>query len=403
MTELIKIGIVFCLILVLSFRKVNLGLSLFVSTFLLGLFFHLPVKKIVWDIMNSAVDSKTLFLLGAWAAILFFSGLLKETGGMTEILEGFRHVFKDMRVVITMLPAMIGLVPIVGGALVSAPMVVEGSDELGLSPERRTFVNYWFRHLWEYVMPTYPGLILAATMLGIPVRRFGWINLPFTLMAIATGSLLGFWGVSRSVSRSKASNTAPVRRLLTNLFPLIFALFLTLVFKVELVYAFGVTILGMVIFYRIERPRVLKALKESLSLSLLLTGVAVMGFKEVLESSKAIPVVSNALSSSGVPLWLIAMFIPFLVGLMTGLTIAPPAISFPILIPLFKNEPHFLSTMMLAFASGICGNMISPLHLCLVLTKDYFKADWRGIYRLLWLPVASVLILGLLIALFWPT
>jgi hypothetical protein len=128
MTELIKIGIVFCLILVLSFRKVNLGLSLFVSTFLLGLFFHLPVKKIVWDIMNSAVDSKTLFLLGAWAAILFFSGLLKETGGMTEILEGFRHVFKDMRVVITMLPAMIGLVPIVGGALVSAPMVVEGSE-----------------------------------------------------------------------------------------------------------------------------------------------------------------------------------------------------------------------------------------------------------------------------------
>ena len=98
---------------------------------------------------------------------------------MTEILEGFRHVFKDMRVVITMLPAMIGLVPIVGGALVSAPMVVEGSDELGLSPERRTFVNYWFRHLWEYVVPTYPGLILAATMLGMPVRRFGWINLPF--------------------------------------------------------------------------------------------------------------------------------------------------------------------------------------------------------------------------------
>ena len=45
MTELIKIGIVFCLILALSFRKVNLGLSLFVSTFLLGLFFHLPVQK----------------------------------------------------------------------------------------------------------------------------------------------------------------------------------------------------------------------------------------------------------------------------------------------------------------------------------------------------------------------
>jgi hypothetical protein len=96
------------------------------------------------------------------------------------------------------------------------------------------------------------------------------------------------------------------------------------------------------------------------------------------------------------------MFIPFLVGLMTGLTVAPPAISFPILIPLFKDSPHFLSTMMLAYASGICGNMISPLHLCLVLTKNYFHADWGGIYRWLWLPVASVQVLGLLIAFFWP-
>jgi integral membrane protein (TIGR00529 family) len=402
MRELIKIGIVFFLVLVLSFRKVNLGLSLLISTFLMGFFFHLPPGKIAWDIAVAAVGSNTLYMLGAWVAILFFSGLLKETGRMTEILEGFRHVFKDMRLVIAMLPAMIGLVPIVGGALVSAPMVVEGSDELGLSAERRTFVNYWFRHLWEYVMPTYPGVILAATMLGMPVRRFGWVNLPFTLMAIVTGSLLGFWGVVRSVSHSTASNGAPVRRLLTSLFPLVFGLFLTLVFKVELVFSFGITILGMVIFFRIERPIVLKTLKESLSLSLLLTGVAVMGFKEVLESSRAIPAVSSALSSSGVPLWFIAMFIPFLVGLVTGATIAPPAISFPILISLFRSDPDFLNYMLLAFASGICGNMVSPLHLCLVLTRNYFQADWGGVYRLLCLPVASVLMLGLLIALFWP-
>jgi len=402
MTELVKIGIVFFLILVLSFRKVNLGLTLFVSTFLLGFFFHLPARKIAWDIVTAAVDSNTLYLLGAWVTILFFSGLLKETGRMTEILEGFRHIFKDMRLVIAILPAMIGLVPIVGGALVSAPMVVEGSDELGLSAERRTFVNYWFRHLWEYVMPIYPGLILAATILEMPVRRFGWINLPFTLMSILTGILVGFWGVARSVSHPEASNATAVRRLLMNLFPLIFGLFLTLALKVELVLAFGLTILGMVLFYRIEKQRVWKALRESVSIDLLVMGVAVMGFKEVLESTRAVPAVSGALSSSGVPLWLIAMFIPFLVGLMTGLTIAPPAISFPILIPLFKDNPHFLSTMMLAYASGICGNMISPLHLCLVLTKDYFHAEWGGIYQSLWLPVASVQLLGLLIAFFGP-
>lgn len=399
MAELIKIGAVFFFILVLSFRKVNLGFGLLASTFLLGILFHLPVKKIVIDILNAAVDGPTVFLLGAWFSILFFSGLMREAGRMNEIMEGFRHVFRDMRVVVAMLPAMIGLVPIVGGALVSAPMVVEGSDELGLSAERRTFVNYWFRHLWEYVMPTYPGLILAATILGIPVRRWGWINTPFAGMAIVTGIFFGFWGVARSAGSSKVSTKAPVLRLFINLFPLMFALSLTLLFKVELVFAFGVTILGIVILYRIDGRKVFKALKESLSLDLLLTGVVVMSFKKVLESSNGIPAVSGALSASGVPLWLIAMFIPFLVGLMTGLTIAPPAISFPILVPLFSGDVHFLDYMMLAFASGICGNMISPVHLCLVLTRDYFKADWKGVYRLLWFPVACILMVGVVIVL----
>ena len=96
--------------------------------------------------------------MGALIAILFFSNLMKETGRMDEILEGFRHILKDIRVVIALLPALIGLLPIVGGALVSAPMVVAGSDELRLSAERRTFINYWFRHVWEYILPTYPAV-----------------------------------------------------------------------------------------------------------------------------------------------------------------------------------------------------------------------------------------------------
>jgi len=102
------------------------------------------------------------------------------------------------------------------------------------------------------------------------------------------------------------------------------------------------------------------------------------------------------LSSSGVPFRLIAIFIPLIVALMTGMTIAPIAIGFPILIPLFQNDPDFLSYMMLAFASGVAGDLLSPFHLCLVLTKDFFKADLKRVYRLLWVPVASLLGVALL-------
>ncbi|MFO0751886.1 MAG: DUF401 family protein [Thermodesulfovibrionales bacterium] len=37
--------------------------------------------------------------------------------------------------------------------------------------------------------------------------------------------------------------------------------------------------------------------------------------------------------------------------------------------------------MTLAFASGFLGVLLSPVHLCLVLTREYFKADAWGIYK----------------------
>jgi integral membrane protein (TIGR00529 family) len=400
MIELSKIGFVFFSILLLTYKKVNLWISLLVGTFLLGFLFHLSLQMILTVLFTSVLDRKTLLLLGALVFILLFSSLLKETGRMKEILEGFRTILKDVRIVIALLPAMIGLMPIMGGALVSAPMVVEGSDELKLSPERRTFINYWFRHIWEYVVPTYPALILATALIGIPIRRFGWMNLPLTLTAIVTGTLAGFWGIPASQGVRERANPKTGWRLFGNLFPLLFALLLVIVLKVELAYAFGVTVLGMIFLYRIKGQLIFKAIKESLNRDLLLTVAIVMGFKGVLESSQAIRAVSVALSSSGIPLWLIAVLIPMLIGVMTGVTFAPIAIGFPILIPLFQKDPHFLNYMMLAFAAAISGDLLSPFHLCLILTKDYFRADLKGVYRLMWLPVIFLLTVALLMTFF---
>ncbi len=396
MVELTKIGIVFVIIIILMYRKISLWLSLLLATFLLGILFRLPLPKIAMDILSSMVDTKTLLLIGAFVSILFFSNLLKETGRMNQIMEGFRSTLKDVRLVIALLPAVIGLMPIVGGALVSAPMVVQGSDELKLTPERRTFINYWFRHLWEYVLPTYPALVLAASLIGIPVRKLCWLNLPLTPAAILSGIVVGYWGVSRSTkSCEHQSGGKAFWNLFKNLAPLFFALILVVGFKVELVYAFGITIAGMIIIFGIKGQHISKGFKESIGVELLLAIAFVMGFKKVLESSQAIPSVSQALSSLGIPFWLIAMAVPMIVGLMTGVTIAPIGIGFPILIPLLQPHPDFLYYMMLAFAGGICGVLLSPLHLCLILTREYFKADWRGVYRLILLPVVSVLIAGM--------
>ena len=49
---------------------------------------------------------------------------------------------------------------------------------------------------------------------------------------------------------------------------------------------------------------------------------------------------------------------------------------------------------MLAYAGGYAGVMLSPVHLCLVLTAEYFKADLGAVYREVVKPVLAVLLVA---------
>jgi hypothetical protein len=70
--------------------------------------------------------------------------------------------------------------------------------------------------------------------------------------------------------------------------------------------------------------------------------------------------------------------------------------SFPVVISLTQDSPDFAAWISLAYVSGYTGMMLSPIHMCLVLTKDYFKgANWAGIYKLLLPPAVSVLFFGM--------
>jgi hypothetical protein len=55
-----------------------------------------------------------------------------------------------------------------------------------------------------------------------------------------------------------------------------------------------------------------------------------------------------------------------------------------------------LGVITFAFASGFAGVMLSPTHLCLLLTIRYFNADMAGTYRHIYLPVFLVFAAGLI-------
>jgi len=50
-----------------------------------------------------------------------------------------------------------------------------------------------------------------------------------------------------------------------------------------------------------------------------------------------------------------------------------------------------LATLVLAYGFGYAGMMLSPVHLCLLVTRDYFSAPLMGVYRRI-LPCAITIL-----------
>ena len=84
------------------------------------------------------------------------------------------------------------------------------------------------------------------------------------------------------------------------------------------------------------------------------------------------------LDNWGIPIIALIMIIPFVSGLTTGITVGFAGASIPIAISLLGHNPslvQILSTVSLAFSFGFMGVMMSPVHICLIVTNEHFKTS----------------------------
>jgi len=104
------------------------------------------------------------------------------------------------------------------------------------------------------------------------------------------------------------------------------------------------------------------------------------------------------LNAAHVPAMLAVMLLPFVAGLVTGLTVGFVGTSFPFVIALMHAPASGLTpqaTLVLAYGCGYLGLLLSPVHLCLLLSREYFKAPFSGVYRLLVAPTLLVFLFAL--------
>ena len=394
MIDLLKLLAVLAGILFLLWRKWNLGWILLLASLVIGLLFGATLSELGQDVWLTVSDSTTLRLVAIVALILSLGAILKSTAQLDGLVRSLGELFPDARITLAVIPMLIGMLPMVGGAIFSAPMVGEVGERLELDAERKTFLNYWFRHVWEWVFPLYPSFILAAALFDLSPRTLALTQWPLTLAAITVGILIGLL----PIPRHSEPNTNPdgrngsLRLLAQSIWPILLVIVLSVPLHVDLILSLLATISLLILVSRLPLRQVATILSKGVSLSTVLLILAVMLFRQVLDSTGAVEPIPAALTAAGVPVPLILFFIPLLAGLLTGLAAGAFGISFPVVMPLLTAGGMNLGAVALAYAGGFVGVLLSPLHLCFSLTREYFDAEWGGVYRLV-APAALALAL----------
>lgn len=385
--------------------KWNLGLIIFSIAVIAGIILKISPLSLLKNIILATIDPVTLELFAIIILVIFLSNLLQEKGNLKNIVISLETFIKNPRLSLTIPSAFIGLLPMPAGALFSAPIVEESSRNLKISTERKTFLNYWFRHIWEYTWPLYPGLILTAAILNIPIREIMFVQSPLTLTAIFAGFLFGTRKISFSQNLASEKKEKDVFQgiigFIINMWPILAIIFLVLIFKIELILALLIITGIFLATGKIKGGKITRAIRKSFSWEMLFLIASIMIFKRIFKITPLFSVIPIFFKDLGISPLILLFFTPFFIGFLTGLTVAFVGITFPLLLPLIyqsQNGPN-LAYVMFAYAGGFAGVLLSPTHLCLVVTIQYFKANLKKIYKMLLFPVTFVVLIALALVL----
>ncbi|MCK4912009.1 MAG: DUF401 family protein [Thermodesulfovibrionales bacterium] len=387
MIHLVKLAATLALIVYLLRKKHKIGTVMLLASLAMAVLYLLHPLRAFETALDTALDPVTVELMLALILIRMFELILRERETLAAMMGAFKRIFVSTRAVIVSMPLLIGMLPSVGGAYFSAPMVKEATRGLDMSGEEKAFINYWFRHPWEYVLPLYPGILLASAISGLELRSLILANLPlFVLMLV-----LGFMLSMRQVRGHGQGQDSPDGSLLSFL-PVGVVLLLVIVLHVRLFIALAIVVASLMVFHRYRGREFMKVLRHGLSLDVVLLIFGVMLFKGVMEATGAVAGVSLFLVDSGVPLEATLIALPLLAGVLTGITVGFVGATLPLLVSLPGGDT--LASVALAFAAGFTGVLLSPVHVCLILTREYFHADMAALYRRLAPPALALTAAG---------
>lgn len=304
---------------------------------------------------------------------------LRTSGALEGMVKALQRIFSSAKFTLAVMPAFLGLLPSLGGARFSAPIVDEASKNANIDADQKAAINFWFRHIFEFSSPIIPGMIMACSIAGVAfsdfLKHLSWL----TILAFATGWLVLIRPIKMEKIHDGDVDPHEHRKNLVDmalsLSPVVVTFLLVVFGDFNASLAMGAVTAAMFLVLRFTQRFV--NLKEvvlgACDWKMFINVICILYFIQILTVTNVLNEIVVAFQNSPLPVPVIIAGISFIIGVLTGMSQGHVAIVMPIVAAMGTGD---LNLAGVAMAFGVAGQMLTPTHMCLVVTVDYFHSSY---------------------------
>lgn len=409
-----KLILTMAIILFLVSKKINIGVSLLLGSLSFILLNGGSVVTYAEVIFQTFKDPDALNLAFAIGFITILGYLMERYQLMNRMIQSLENLLGSVKATIVLAPALIGTLLVSGGALMSCPVVNSLGDRIEMSNVHRAASNLVFRHALYFVFPLSTTMVIAAQIGGYDL--FDFIKLQFPLAIVF--SIMGYFLYVRPYTSEKLelaneanilmhfNSPKPFYQVFNFIIyssPIVVSLLSTLLLKLPFSIA---CVLGIITAYLVHKLDHYKpendeplytSIRKGVKPLMVLSVFGIMVFKSTLELFPDLYEQMGSIVSMGIPIEFIIVLCTALLSFTLASIQPSVAILYPLILPMAIDEQTKLRLAMFIYTTGFVFYYISPLHLCQVLTVEYFNIDTKSLYKQyrLILPIVFVTMLGI--------
>ncbi len=379
MNIFVTLALAMLLIVVLLRRRVPIGPAILSAGFFIW-FVSLPELSYLYSALTITLTApRTYDLILALYFVMCLEIELRTGGVLDGMVRALHHLLRNPKLTLAIMPAFLGLLPSLGGARFSAPIVEGAAKGLQLTAEHKANINFWFRHIFEFSSPIIPGMLMACSIANIPfsslLMHLAWVTPLF--FAIGWFILMRPLHIASADEEigSFAEHKQDYIHLLLALAPVAANFILIVSFNFSASAAMALVVLVMIFVLRFTNHvlNIKKVFLGACDLKMLMNIICIFYFIQILTDTKILYTIVNEFQKSPLPQPVIVAAVSFIIGVLTGMSQGHVAIVMPIIAAMAPGDLTFAG---IAMVFGVAGQMLTPTHMCLIVTLDYFKADY---------------------------